>query len=122
MKHFTLDEFNCQHCGRNEMDPHFLLLVDQLRDVYGKPLVVSSGYRCPDHNARVSSTGRTGPHTTGKAADFAISRGPALELLRLAVALPFTGVGVQQRGAGRFIHLDTIPNAPGSPRPTIWSY
>lgn len=104
------------------MDPVFLMDVDELRHRYGKPLVVSSGYRCSRYNAQVSSTGDTGPHTTGLAVDFAVDRGAAFELLHLALSMGFTGIGVQQKGGGRFLHLDKLPNAPGQPRPTIWSY
>jgi hypothetical protein len=42
--------------------------------------------------------------------------------MRLALAKGFTGIGVQQKGGGRFIHLDNLPNGPGQPRPTVWSY
>ena len=35
--------------------------------------------------------------------------------------LPFTGIGIQQKGSGRFIHLDMAP-AEQLPRPMIWSY
>ena len=104
------------------MDPVFLMDVDELRHRFGKPLVVSSGYRCPAHNSRVSSTGSDGPHTTGFAVDFAVDRGAAVELLQIALSMGFTGIGVNQKGGGRFLHLDKLPNAPGQPRPTIWSY
>jgi zinc D-Ala-D-Ala carboxypeptidase len=122
VKYFTIEEFACKHCGRVVMDGAFLEDVDQMRGLFGKPLVVTSGYRCPDHNAAVSSTGRTGPHTTGHAADFAVSHADALQLVRLALVIGFTGIGVNQKGTGRFIHLDDLPNAPGQPRPTLWSY
>lgn len=123
MKYFRLDEFACRcGCKRNNMDERFLEELDQLRTIYGKPLIVSSGYRCPDHNAKVSSTGRTGPHTTGHACDFAVSGGDSLLLLRVALVLDFTGIGINQKGAGRFIHVDDLPNRAGQPRPTLWSY
>lgn len=122
LRYFVRSEFACKHCGENKMDDQFLEELDTLRHEYGAPLVVSSGYRCPDHNSKVSSTGRTGPHTTGRAADLAVDRGNAHKLLRLAMNRGFTGIGVQQKGGARFIHLDNLPNAPGQPRPTVWSY
>ena len=83
---------------------------------------VTSGARCPTHNSNVSATGKTGPHTTGRAIDFGV-RGPqALDVIPLALALGFTGIGVNQKGASRFIHVDDLPDAPGQPRPYIWSY
>jgi uncharacterized protein YcbK (DUF882 family) len=122
LRYFVPAEFACRHCGANHMDPVFLAMVDELRARYGKPIIVTSGYRCPEYNARISATGRTGPHTTGHAIDVSVSRGDAFALLRLALSMGFTGIGIKQTGAQRFLHLDDLPNAPGQPRPTIWSY
>ena len=36
--------------------------------------------------------------------------------------IPFTGVGINQKGSSRFIHLDQLHEKDGYPRPTIWSY
>lgn len=122
MKYFALTEFDCSCCRRNEMDAVFLQELDDLRARYGKPLIVSSGYRCPTHNQRVSSTGATGPHTTGRAADLRVSRADARRLVGIAIDMGFTGIGVQQKGGVRFVHVDNLPNAEGQPRPTIWTY
>lgn len=101
--------------------PDFRAKLERLRERFGKPLRVTSGARCPEHNAKVSSTGRDGPHTKG-AADLAVRGADALRLIDLAVEQGFTGIGVQQKGEGRFIHVDDLPDAPGQPRPHIWSY
>lgn len=122
LQYFKLSEFACSHCGENKIDPAFVQELDDLRHRYGKPLFVTSGYRCPEHNARVSSTGRDGPHTTGHAADLRVDRADAFRLLKIATTMRFTGLGIQQKGGGRFIHLDDLPNTVSSPRPTIWSY
>lgn len=106
------------------MDAAFMALLQRLRDVYG-PISITSGYRCPAHNASVSSTGLTGPHTTGKAVDARVSGHNAHRLLKLALAAGFSGVGINQKGAhgSRFIHLDTLQDGEGgAPRPTVWSY
>lgn len=132
-KHFTLEEFACR-CGTlgvpNLMQPTFIDKLDMLRDVYGKPLRVTSGYRTPAYNKLVSTTGESGPHTTGRAVDFGVSRLAALELIevvgylnRLGLASPekrrvFTGIGIHQRGSARFIHLDDLALG----RPTTWTY
>lgn len=125
-RHFKLDEFACRgiDCcgGKNLMSTAFVDMLDDLRDACGFPLPVTSGYRCPEYNAKVSSTGLTGPHTTGRAADLGVSRKQAYEVLSWAFRLGFTGIGVKQTGDGRFIHLDNLPAAEGQPRPTIWGY
>lgn len=106
------------------MDPAFMDWLQDLRRSLGFPLPVTSGYRCPDHNAKVSSTGRTGPHTTGKAADIRLSGDAAFDLAQAAIEAWATGLGVAQKGdhAGRFIHLDRLPASGPHPRPRIWSY
>ncbi|MOA18896.1 hypothetical protein D3C78_1392400 [compost metagenome] len=62
-----------------------------------------------------------GEHSTGKAVDVAIQGADALLLLRLALELGFTRIGIQQKGAGRFLHLGTSAGA-RFPSPAIWSY
>lgn len=121
-RYFSADEFACRHCNVNLIDHAFVTELDDLRHHLGFALPISSGYRCPEHNAKVSSTGRTGPHTTGRAADIAVSHGRAYEVLQAAMMMRFTGIGINQKGSSRFIHLDNLPNANGQPRPTIWSY
>jgi len=110
-------------CGRQEMDDRFMQIIDQIRHVEGLAWVVRSGFRCPEYNNRVSSTGFDGPHTTGRAIDVAMFGGRARVLLR---KLPdeITGIGVSQRGdyGKRFLHFDNLPTAPGRPRPWLWSY
>jgi uncharacterized protein YcbK (DUF882 family) len=96
--------------------------LDELRYMFGKPLTITSGYRCPAHNQSVSTTGATGPHTTGLAADIGISGRDAVVVLRMALQVGFTGIGVQQKGGGRFLHVDLIPDSFGAKRPWIWSY
>jgi zinc D-Ala-D-Ala carboxypeptidase len=122
LRYFKIADFACHHCGENKIDYKLVEMIDELRHQCGFPIGISSGYRCPDHNVKVSSTGRNGPHTTGRAADLAVSHKQALTVLRKALAMDFTGFGVQQKGDGRFIHLDTLPNGPAQPRPHIWSY
>lgn len=105
------------------MNKQFLEKMDALREKVGFPLIITSGYRSPQYNASVSSTGETGPHTTGKAADIAIRGHQAHALLKTALELGFTGIGISQKGESRFVHLDTLENGEqGAPRPWIWSY
>ena len=120
--HFHESELVCK-CGCGMLPAQdFMDKVEALRVACGYSFVVTSAARCPLHNDRVSQTGFHGPHTTGRAIDVAVDRGKAFLVVALAIKRGFTGIGVQQKGAGRFIHLDDLPDAPGQPRPTIWSY
>lgn len=96
----------------------FMDKIQQLREKVGFPLPVSSAARCPKHNSKVSKTGLQGPHTTGRAIDLQVDRKNALIVLKTALEMGcFNGIGIQQKGGGRFIHLDDIHQPP-----TIWSY
>ena len=118
-KYFSLAETECKcGCGTDLTDT-FKQQCDELREAYGAPLTMTSGARCGSYNQKVSDTGPQGPHTTGGAADFAVARGDAFKLLGIAFRLGFTGIGIRQKGEGRFIHLDKL-TAP--PRPNVWSY
>lgn len=120
--HFPDAELECK-CGCGMLPKQdFMDKIEGLRVAYGRPLIVSSAARCPTYNDKVSGTGRTGPHTTGRSIDFAVDRKAAWELLGLAMEFGFSGIGVNQKGGKRFLHLDDLPDAPGQPRPTVWSY
>lgn len=120
---FTPAEMACKGTGRLLIVPAFMDRLQRLRTAFGKPMPITSGYRTPEYNSAVSRTGRDGPHTHARAVDVAVSGGDALDLVRLALAHGFTGIGIKQHGphAGRFIHLDDL-TAPEHPRPRIWSY
>lgn len=117
---FTRTEFDCHDGTPARMHAVFMHRLQLLRNRIG-PLLINSGYRTPEYNSRVSTTGSSGPHTTGRAVDIAISGPRAHELLRVAIDLGFTGIGVKQHGPhqARFIHLDDLH---GPTRPRIWSY
>ena len=115
---FKAEEFNCSHCGKNEMQQQFMNKLQALRNLYGKPMVITSGYRCPKHPIEAKKA-KPGAHASGCACDIAVVGADAHRLLKLAFQMGFTGIGVQQKGNGRFIHLDTLE---GGLRPTVWTY
>lgn len=100
----------------------FMERVQRARDRTTFGWQVTSGARCPTYNSQVSTTGLTGPHTTQRAIDFGVLGEQALLVIDALRAEGFTGIGVNQKGGGRFIHGDDLPNAPNQPRPYIWSY
>ena len=129
-RNFSAKEVSCK-CGKCSGLPtgdafitfvHALDNLQAIREIYGKPMILSSGYRCPEHNKSVSSTGLTGPHTIG-AFDTLVHGKDAVRLIRAAMESknPPTGIGVSQKGPyeTRFIHFDWLETAG---RPWIWSY
>jgi zinc D-Ala-D-Ala carboxypeptidase len=121
--HFSDAELACK-CGCGALPPQDAQdKLERTRVRAGFPFPITSGKRCPDHNERESSTGRTGPHTVA-AFDIACHGDRALKVIEAARLEGATGIGVKQHGphAKRFVHIDFLPNADGQPRPTIWSY
>jgi len=57
------------------------VVLEPLREAYGKPIYVTSGYRCPKHNAAVGGV-KNSQHMAGEAAD--IHTGSPDENLKLA--------------------------------------
>ena len=116
---FSAAEFRCQHCQADGIKEPLVVKIQQLRTKYGKPMRITSGYRCPQHPIEAKKTA-PGAHALGLAADIGVEGGDAYKVLQIAFELGFTGIGVQQKGGGRFIHLD-IRNGE-LPGPTVWSY
>lgn len=112
---FTRAEMACKHTGRCVMDPTFMRKLETLRQQFGKPMIVTSGFRDPSHPEEAKKA-EPGTHSQGIAVDIAVRGADAVVLLTLALSLGFTGVGVSQKGTSRFLHLDTRAE------PMIWSY
>ena len=113
MKYFKLEEFNCTHTNKNEMDDEFLEKLDKLRELCGFPFKITSGYRDETHpNEAKKET--PGTHNQGIAADIAVSNGTErMTIVKMAVVLKFNGIGV----AKTFVHVDTRTTTP-----VLWTY
>lgn len=116
---FSLKETGCRcgKCGFSQgMKQHTIDKFDDLREMCGFALPMSSGYRCPQHPQNPD-----GVHGDGEAGDILVDRNKAFIVLKNALLIGFTGIGVSQKGDNRFIHLDDSTNVEKF-RPTIWSY
>lgn len=105
MKYFTFAEFSrsdtAKRLGIDNTIPESAKgaieqlvdkVLDPLRETWGRPLVITSGYRCPKLNSAVGGS-KTSHHVKGMAAD--ISTGNKADNERLynlviALNLPFT--------------------------------
>lgn len=74
--HFKISELVCKHCGKGAdiLQPALLAALERVRVAYGKPMLVTSGYRCAYHNAEIGGA-RFSAHKEGKAADVADPHG-----------------------------------------------
>ena len=114
------------------MDKDFLDRFQKIRSewyrISGKDLIksISSGYRCPSHNRRVSKYASkidgSGPHTKGKAVDIKVSGKDATRLFRIAKK-HMSGIGYNLKGRNRshFLHVDSLTPEEAD-RPAVWSY
>lgn len=140
MKHFTFREFEDSEKARelgidNRMpeiaEAHVVelvdILLDPLREAWGGPLIVSSGYRCPELNRAVGGS-ETSAHTAGWAADLVPGDGRGVqELVNFAVewltatALPFDQMIFEHAGSSRWLHVG-IRNLKGKQRRQVMRY
>ena len=115
---FKAAEMQCKHCGKTEMNVEFLDRLLLVRKEWGKSMIITSGYRCAEHPIEAAKQ-TPGAHASGHAVDIGTSGADAHSLIRIAMEQGMTGIGVSQKGAGRFIHVDDLQ---GSTRPGVWSY
>jgi len=112
--HFKPEEFTCPcGCGKCDMEHRFIATLDALRTALDGPIIVSSGYRCYDHNLKVGTPNSA--HTRGYAADILVADSRMrMEMLRIAPRwFPRMGIGAS------FVHLDTDPTLP---QDVAWVY
>ena len=112
--YFEINDFDCQETGANQMEDEFIYKLDHLRGVCGWPFIITSGYRDPSHSLEIKKPNGGGTHTKGIAADIKVTTGKQrYEIVKHALALGFTGVGI----AKTFVHLDVREDTP-----VIWTY
>lgn len=104
-RHFKIEELACK-CGQRFCDGSYwhattvLDRLERLRSDIGKPLIVTSGHRCPQWNAFIGGA----PHSQHKtlAVDLAVRGHDRQALLQAARAAGFAGFGLGRS----FLHLD----------------
>ena len=111
---FTVAEFAC----KDGSDPVFVdsslaALLQKIRDHFGRPVVITSGYRTAAHNKSMGGAAYS-QHLYGRAADIRVQGIPVEQLAAYAeTCLPGTGgIGRYPPRAGRavgWVHVDTRP-------------
>ena len=71
-EHFDRIEFACKcACGHDTVDTELLMVLEHVRQYFEKPVIITSGCRCEEHNRNVG--GKVDSlHLFGKAADFVV--------------------------------------------------
>lgn len=116
VKYFGIREFVCACCGQIEINSEFVHRLDRLREMYGKPIYVSCGYRCEKHNAEVGGVSNS-YHTQGLACDIYVD-GDYEEFYQLVLdSQLFDGVGYYPDE--QFVHID-LRDSGSSPNYYRW--
>lgn len=107
-EHFNLREFQCKcGCGTVKISSRLVSMLETLRQELGVPFVITSGYRCDDHNMRVGGAINS-YHVQGLACDIACPRGYTVEeFAKICLDHGFTGVGAYPSQG--FVHVDVRP-------------
>lgn len=108
VRYFARSEFRCR-CGRYcdgfPAEPERLLVeqAERVRVHFGAPVHVSSGVRCPRHNANVGGV-EGSRHKLGKAMDFRVEGQSAKAVLRFVKSLPMIRYAYAIDGS--YVHMD----------------
>lgn len=106
-EHFARWEFQCDCADAcdgfpAEMDSAFLAKLEALRQALGRPVIITSGLRCPTRNAEVGGI-RESWHLTGHAADLYCPGVPCTQVADTARSL---GMGVIVYPAEAYCHVE----------------
>lgn len=121
MNYFTKETdprlFFCPHCHAEGIKQGLVDKLNVARGLYGKPMRVSSGIRCPVHNAAVGGV-QSSAHVDGNAADiFCYDGFDRFKMIKAFYDAGFIRVGISES----FIHVD-ISTKPEHPQSFTWVY
>ena len=103
---FSPAEIACRGTGKLLINEAALDKLQALRDRLGKPLIVRSAYRSPEHNQAVGGAKRS-KHLIGAAFDIAMTNHDPVAFEAAAREVGFLGFGFYPRSD--FMHVDLGP-------------
>ena len=109
---FKVREFRCRDGSDAIMiDQTLVVLLQAIREHFGKPVTITSGYRTAAHNTAVGGA-KSSQHLLGRAADIQVQDTDPLAVAAYAESLMpgWGGVGRYPVKAGRtkgWVHVDT---------------
>ncbi len=101
--HFVLYEFESRDTREVKLAPRLVEVLERLRELVGKPVVVLSGYRTAALNAQVGGVAAS-EHRGGRAADVTWAGFEPGSAVTLAEEAGADGIGIYR--AKGFVHVD----------------
>ena len=117
---FRLSEFVCRcGCGADYIGLRLVALVQTIRTLFGKPINITSGVRCKEHNASPEVGGlENSAHLKGKAVDISCTN--STDRHRIIQLLMYGSEDINRIGIAKtFIHIDIDETK--SPN-VVWTY
>lgn len=107
---FRASEFLCKGsgcCTEGKVDEKLVEILQKIRDHFGKPVHISSAYRCATWNKKVGGVSRS-YHCSGQAADIKVEDTAPAQVAKYAERIGVLGIGLYDTDAdGHFVHIDT---------------
>lgn len=112
-KNFSPAEIACRDYGGPDegmllVDERSMDMLQELRDLLGKPLMVNSAFRPHRYNRKIGGAASS-KHLTGKAFDISMENHDPAQFEAAARQVGFKGFGFYKRN--NFIHIDTRSKA-----------
>jgi uncharacterized protein YcbK (DUF882 family) len=85
------------------MNETLIRVADRVREHFGRPMQVTSGRRCANHNARVGGVSNS-RHLSGKAMDFCVVGKTAAQVLDYVKSQP--EIRYTYAIDGTYVHMD----------------
>lgn len=115
--YFTYEEFDSPDIqGSGQLiSKNLLNKLNQAREEFGKPIVITSGYRTLRHNLEVGGK-QNSSHLHGLAADISCNNSSdRFKLVQILLNVGFTRIGI----GNSFLHIDIDTNKTQN---VIWTY
>lgn len=104
-EHFKAKEFACKDGSQFIfIDNELLSILENVRQHFGKPVIINSAYRTPTYNKKIGGS-RLSYHCRGMAADIRITGVDPKEIARYLESRSVRGIGLYST----FVHVDVRP-------------
>lgn len=125
MSYFTIDELCASTVAkqkgidntptsiiRSRLNTLITECLDKVREIYGAPIIVSSGYRCPILNKAVGGVDNSA-HLTGYAADLIPAKGGSLRgIFEACIRFGnFDQLIIEEKGLSKWVHISYSGNS-----------